>query len=367
LGKAKDMITSVKDSANAVKDALKSDMSGVSNEAKNMITSFKDSANAVKDALKSNMSGLSNKVKDVMDSVKPAIQEELNIKKSDEEKKQIKTVSTKDMITEVLNKYLQLLKDGKSTGETNKKGESIILMLNDTKRKNDIIAEMVRDKEYEPYVKLWKAIGPLTEENFKKITQEKQLNRDIQNELDEVLNEFNKASDIVKEISEKLRQPVIQKQLSKKQIEQIEKILSNQDSMLGSLSKNLTSGLESFGSWLIPTVTTDASGNPIKEHNETAVHFLWYPRMHKKYRKGNSSAETFNRYGDFMVYIEPEKYSSTSEFIVQSTDSVDDLLANVLNGHEKSAIPEPYKHRIYKIQNYQPFFDKVPPANEITK
>jgi hypothetical protein len=310
------------------------------------------------------------KVKDVIDSVKPAIQEELNIKKLDEEKKQIKTVSPKEMITAVLNKYLKLLKDGKSTGETNKIGESIILMLDDyqkqnIERKNDIIAEMVRDKEYKPYVKLWEAIGPLTEENFNKITQEKQLNINIKNQLDNILSEFNEASEIINEISTQLRQPVIKRQLSKKQIEQIENILSNQESMLGSLSKKFTSGLETFGSWLVPTIQTDLSGNPIKEHNETAVHFLWYPRMHKKYRKGNSSAETFNRYGDFMVYVEPDKYSSTSEFIVQSTDSVDDLLANVLNGHEKSAVPEPYKHRIYKIQNYQPFLDKVPPANEL--
>jgi hypothetical protein len=128
--------------------------------------------------------------------------------------------------------------------------------------------------------------------------------------------------------------------------------------MLSNVSKNIAAGFEQFGSWLIPTVTTDASGNPIKEHNETNIHFLWYPRMHTKYRKGQSASEKINRYGDFMVYVEPEKYSSTAEFIVQSADSVDDLLTNVLNGYDKSAVPQPYKHKIYTIKNYQPFFNK---------
>ena len=298
-----------------------------------------------------------------------AMKEQFNFQTAEQEIMNIKTVSAKEMITAVLDKYLQLLKDGIRTKETNEKGKSIILMLekDNAKLKNEIIEKIARDKDYLPYDNLWEAIGELTKENLEKINREN-FDINIKKEFDTILYEYIEAEDMVQEITEKLQQPVINKKLSKKQIEQIQKIISNQDSMLGSLSKNVTAGFETLGSWLIPQLNTDLSGNPIKEYNETAVHFLWYPRMHKKYRKGNSSkGEQFNRYGDFMVYVEPEKYSSTSQFIMQSADSVDDLLANVLNGYDKPAVPEPYKHRIYRIKNNQPELDKVPPSNNETQ
>jgi hypothetical protein len=142
--------------------------------------------------------------------------------------------------------------------------------------------------------------------------------------------------------------------LKKKQIDEINQIIKNQPGMLSNVSKNIAAGFEHFGSWLVP----QPSG-PQKEYNETKVHFLWYPRMYPRYRKGNSNAEKTIKYGDFMVYIEPEKYASTLEFINQTTSGVDDLLTNILNGYQHpSAIPDPYRHTISKIQNNQPQLNK---------
>ena len=122
-----------------------------------------------------------------------------------------------------------------------------------------------------------------------------------------------------------------------------------------SLSKNFASGIQSFGTWLVPK----PSGTPTEEYNETKVHFLWYPRMYPRYRKGNSTAEKDIKYGNFMVYIEPEKYASTIEFINRSTSGVDDFLTNILNGYQyPSVIPDPVVHRYYKIRDNQPQLDK---------
>ena len=268
---------------------------------------------------------------------------------------QSEKVSDKEIITAVLDKYLNFLKEGIKTGETKESGKFVILLLSDKDKNKNLINEMISDRA--SYAPLWKEIGPSTKENLTKI-QKNRLNINIQEILDDILYEFKEAEDIVTDITNKLQQPLITKKLSKKQIDQINQIIKNQPSMLSNVSKNIASGFEQFGSWLIPAVTTDMSGNPIKEHNQTKIHFLWYPRMHTKYNKGSSVGEKMNRYGDFMVYVEPEKYSSTAEYIVQSTDSVDDLLTNVLNGYQQSAVPEPYKHKIYTINNYQPFFNK---------
>lgn len=270
-------------------------------------------------------------------------------------KSQSEKVSDKEIITAVLDKYLNFLKEGIKPGETKEFGKFVILLLSDKDKNKNLINEMISDKA--SYAPLWNEIGPSTKENLTKI-EENPLNKNIQKILNDILYEFKEAEDIVNDITDKLQQPLITKKLSKKQIEQINQIIENQPSMLANVSKNIASGFEQFGSWLIPAVTTDMSGNPIKEHNQTKIHFLWYPRMHTKYNKGSSVGEKMNRYGDFMVYVEPEKYSSTAEYIVQSTDSVDDLLTNVLNGYQQSAVPEPYKHKIYTIKNYQPFFNK---------
>jgi hypothetical protein len=272
-------------------------------------------------------------------------------------------VSDKEIITAVLDKYLDFLKKGIENGETKKSGEFVIKFLLDNDKKEHLINEMISDKaSYEP---LWEEIGPYTKETLTKI-QKNPLNVNIQEILDNIFYEFKEAEDIVNEITDKLKLQIIEKKLKKKQIDQINQIIKNQPGMLSNVSKNIAAGFEHFGSWLIPTVTTDASGNPIKEYNETKVHFLWYPRMYPRYRKGDSNAEKTIKYGDFMVYIEPEKYASTLEFINQTTSGVDDLLTNILNGYQHpSVIPDPVRHTINKITNNQPQLDKEALVNPL--
>ena len=348
-----DTINSIKKYAVDTKDAVADNVNvariGTNKVAQNINDKFKNvtgditsNANLLYNAVPSNLDNSTNRQK-VLDA--------LNV----EPESQSEKVSDKEIITAVLDKYLNFLKEGIKTGETKESGKFVILLLSDKDKNKNLINEMISDRA--SYAPLWKEIGPSTKENLTKI-QKNRLNINIQEILDDILYEFKEAEDIVNDITDKLQQPLITKKLSKKQIDQINQIIKNQPSMLSNVSKNIASGFEQFGSWLIPAVTTDMNGNPIKEHNQTKIHFLWYPRMHTKYNKGSSVGEKMNRYGDFMVYVEPEKYSSTAEYIVQSTDSVDDLLTNVLNGYQQSAVPEPYKHKIYTINNYQPFFNK---------
>jgi len=259
-------------------------------------------------------------------------------------------VSDKEIITAVLDKYLDFLKKRIETDETKKSGEFVIKFLLDNDKKKHLINEMISDKaSYEP---LWEEIAPSTKETLTKI-QKNPLNVNIQEILDNIFYEFKEAEDIVNEITDKLKLRIIEKKLKKTQIEQINQIIKNQPGMLSNVSKNIAAGFEHFGSWLVP----QPSG-PQKEYNETKVHFLWYPRMYPRYRKGNSNAEKTIKYGDFMVYIEPEKYASTLEFINQTTSGVDDLLTNILNGYQHpSAIPDTYRHTYYKLTNNQPQLD----------
>lgn len=343
-----DVVDAAKDAvvnnANLVRIGANKVAQNTNDKLKNVTGDITSNANLLYKALP-NKSNLDNS------TIRQKVSDALNVEPDSQSEK----VSDKEIITAVLDKYLNFLKEGIKTGETKESGKFVILLLSDKDKNKNLINEMISDKA--SYAPLWKEIGPSTKENLTKI-QKNRLNINIQEILDGILYEFKEAEDIVTDITNKLQQPLITKKLSKKQIDQINQIIKNQPSMLSNVSKNIAAGFEQFGSWLIPAVTTDMSGNPIKEHNQTKIHFLWYPRMHTKYNKGSSVGEKINRYGDFMVYVEPEKYSSTAEYIVQSTDSVDDLLTNVLNGYQQSAVPEPYKHKIYTINNYQPFFNK---------
>jgi len=126
-------------------------------------------------------------------------------------------------------------------------------------------------------------------------------------------------------------------------------------SMLSSLSANA----QHLGSWLLPK----SNSNGTTQRNEVRIHFLWYPHEARRYRKGSSVGDTERKYGDLMVYIEPEEFADASQYITHSFESVDDLLANVLNGckdmtcSKGNVTPIPIQRNIYKITDYQPDID----------
>jgi hypothetical protein len=127
---------------------------------------------------------------------------------------QTEKVSDKEIITAVLDKYLDFLKKGIKTGETKESGNFVILLLSDNDKKKDLINEMISDKA--SYAQLWTEIGPSTKETLTQI-QKNPLNVNIQEILDDIFYEFKEAEDIVNEITDKLKLPIIEKKLKKKQ------------------------------------------------------------------------------------------------------------------------------------------------------
>ena len=119
----------------------------------------------------------------------------------------------------------------------------------------------------------------------------------------------------------------------------------------------LSKGASSLGSFLTPA---SPSENVPKKRNDTYVQLLWYPRSNVHYRKGKSKDtskvidKSDPRYGEFMVYIEPEKYADTMTFLSDRFSSVEDFFANIMN---QEARPQPLKHQVLQINNYQPEFD----------
>jgi len=173
------------------------------------------------------------------------------------------------------------------------------------------------------------------------------------------------SSNIMRNIKEQSKNKV-----SEKDLEMIEKTLNNEDicennSTLSSMSSKafngMTQGAVSLGKFLAPLVPK----NEIRRRNDTTIQMLWYPRASEHYRKGNSIATPKDKikYGDFMIYIEPERYADIMTYFSNTSNSVEDLFANVLNGcsdsfcMEGNPIPKPYKHQVYQINNYQPHFD----------
>ena len=281
-------------------------------------------------------------------------------------------IPDQDLISNVLVGYLSRiekaingneLKDGnnKFTDIPPEKINYAKEFLLDEKNKNKLIDEILanKSKDISPYAELWKDIENYTINDIDKL-QNTGLETEVFGKLQDIIYKYKDADNIVEKITDLLGKPVIKQQLSDKQIENIKNILTNKESTLRSLSKNFASGIQSFGTWLVPK----PSGTPTEEYNETKVHFLWYPRMYPRYRKGNSTAEKDIKYGNFMVYIEPEKYASTIEFINQTTSGVDDFLTNILDGYQyPSVIPDPYKITTYKIHNNEREVEKKKALN----
>ena len=283
------------------------------------------------------------------------------------------TISDKDLISKVLEEYKKRIDtaiEGKEFKDNNIPPKITYAkeFLLDNENKNRLMDEILtnKDKDIIPYTELWKDIGEYTIDDINELQNELEttgLEKGVFAKLQDIIYKYKDADNIVTKITELLGKSSDKQQLTDEQIENIKNILNNKDkkNTLNSLSTKFASGIQSLGSWLVP----QPSG-PQKEYNETKVHFLWYPRMYPRYRKGNSNAENTIKYGDFMVYIEPEKYASTLEFINQTTSGVDDLLTNILNGYQHpSVIPDPVRHTISKIQNNQPQLDKEALVNPL--
>ena len=188
----------------------------------------------------------------------------------------------------------------------------------------------------------------------------------------EALLEWVKGRQNAQKITEDILKQLEGNNYTDKEKESIKKILnhdmSNSTGILSSMTTNafntLSKGTNSLSSFLTVSPTDDVP----KKRNDTRVQLLWYPRSSIHYRKGTSIAvdKSDPKYGEFMVYIEPEKYADSVTYLSDRFTSVEDFLANVLNGctdamcTKGEPVRPPFKHQVLEINNYQPEFDMKP-------
>lgn len=190
----------------------------------------------------------------------------------------------------------------------------------------------------------------------------------ISDEVLQIIYKFIKqkmiALDIINSIKEKAKNSV-----SDKDLETIERTLNNENvcdsrgsltSMTSDAFDRISNNAVSLGKFLTPAPVSN-----VRRRNDTTIQMLWYPLQNPHYRKGNSIGEPKNniKYGDFMIYVEPERYADMYAYFSNATNSVEDLFTNILNGCTDSfcmkgnVVPKPYKHQVIQLNNFQPHFD----------
>ena len=188
--------------------------------------------------------------------------------------------------------------------------------------------------------------------------------------LSRILLRKSTAYDALKQIIENLDSDAVKKQLTPLQIKAIKDQIEGTGSItsaLASVKASFSNGAVSLGNWLVPDMVDN--DDTLKDiENKQKITFLWYPRKHIDYKKGDSGSkrgpDDAMEYGDFMIMIEPEQYASTGEFFKQTYHSVEDLIATLLMGCSKpfcldgSVKREPYNFREYEITNTQPKIDR---------
>ena len=200
--------------------------------------------------------------------------------------------------------------------------------------------------------------------------KENKLTEEDIDTLEKILLRKARADEILTTILKKLDTPAVKKQLTAGQIAAIKSKIEGTGgitSALSSVKSSIFNGAVSLGNWLVPE-SLDDDGSPKNLENKQKIKFLWYPRKHIDYKKGESGSkrgkDDATEYGDFMIMIEPEQYASTGEFFKQTYHSVEDLLATLLMGCSKpfcldgEVKRQPYKEYIYEITNKQPTIDR---------
>jgi hypothetical protein len=149
-------------------------------------------------------------------------------------------------------------------------------------------------------------------------------------------------------------------------------------SVTSSAFNTMSKGASSLGSFLTPLSIVGEDGKVPKKRNDTYVQLLWFPRSSVHYRKGKSKDtskvidKNDPRYGEFVIYVEPEKYADTMTFLSDRFNSVEDFFANIMDGCSDGLCKngttkrEPFKHQVLQINNYQPEFDAQENSDALT-
>jgi hypothetical protein len=151
--------------------------------------------------------------------------------------------------------------------------------------------------------------------------------------LTEFLIEKETSQKTINDIKEKLIQLLDDKKITQNKYDSIIRQLDG-ISIISSSLATINKSANSFGKWLSPErLETDEDNS--EKNNEQTIKFLWYPRKHTNYKKGNRDSKNYSnddKYGDFMIYIDSPKYADIGEYFKTSYNSVEDLFANILAG-----------------------------------
>lgn len=124
---------------------------------------------------------------------------------------------------------------------------------------------------------------------------------------------------------------------------------SSMSSNAMSLIKNSSIAL---GQFLSPSF--DVNKGEEGEHNETKVEFLWYPRSSKRSKNGAKLAK--DKYGQFVVVVNPAKYSHYFNWIGDIINGVEDGIEQTVNEckgkycEEGTVGPTPLRKKVYTVK-----------------
>lgn len=176
------------------------------------------------------------------------------------------------------------------------------------------------------------------EQKQQKEEEKQQQKKKIYEEITDFLTKKVNSTEIVDAIKTQLQKLVKENKITQGKAKSILnqlKGVSIISSSFASVNESVLKNAKYLGNWLSPEISSDYHDPNTKKENEQTVKFLWYPRKHVNYKKGNSTPKGFSKddtYGDFMIYIDSPKYADIGEYFKGSYNSVEDLLANILLG-----------------------------------
>ena len=202
-------------------------------------------------------------------------------------------------------------------------------------------------------------------ENVSESTGKKDLQKikDVEKLFNSVFNhdlpDLPRMSNI--ELLEKMQISLDDNMISQEQYDKIKQALNAPTTAyLKNISSTVLTGAKNIGEWFTSQSDKKSTG---KKNNQQTVKLLWFPRT--EYKKDPMQKSNKMEYGQFMILIEPQRYTDTMEFFNQTFYGVEDLLTNILDGCPGTTCSNgvsrrrPYKEQIIDITNYQPHFDKL--------
>ena len=246
--------------------------------------------------------------------------------RNDSNKSKRKTKRTGGMpanITDKKNLIMDLVNDPNTyTTVLSKNPDSgYDVIMKDIRKKPDVYANNLPDSKY-------LEIKPKGE------------SKDKAAQLTSLLSTFKKIKDKSEKVSSTLAQLESEELITPEQKDKIMRTLDNNEpSTIRKIGQGTLNAFANaanvLGNWFAPPL--EDSSKPL-DPNKGNIQILWMPRTNSRYKKTPDASlpkgfdESITEYGDFMVYVDKDHYSSTWESLKQQFNGVDDIFADVLNG-----------------------------------